>query len=183
MIKIKGVYKWLPFLLCLVLAGWLAGCGEPAMEPVEEAPLPEPEPVDAEAVTPEGEEVEPAISDEEAAKVLKKKTSEFVYDPINKADPFNALSEESDELLETEGPLVFELRFYNLRAILWGSSEPIAMFEDPKGSAFALHVGDEIGKERGKIVAINPDGVQVQTEFVDFRGQVTYRPITILLHP
>ena len=186
------------FIAALIAAGALvlmfaASCGEPAnkapkMKDVqldeERAPANKPAVPTAAKPAPSGTEQPSAVTPEDAENVLKKKTEEFVYDPINKPDPFKSVTQEQTSQPGDEGrPNFFEIRFYKLVGIVWGTSKPLAIFEDPSGRAFTLKTGDRVGKEEGVLSQIKPDRVVITRESLNFEGKKELKELEILLHP
>ena len=195
-----GGRRWLLLGACLCWFGLivLAGCGEPAELATEPSSPETPSvpdesastipAVDAGATLPDdtasGEADDQAdASVDDASTVLRRRTSEYVYDPINRTDPFEPCFELEDETLDTGGPTLFEIRFYQLRAISWGTQEPVAMVEDPEGSAYGIRIGDVIGAERGEVIAITSEKIQIRVVSLGVMGREIVNTIDILLHP
>lgn len=165
----------------MVVVLWVPACGEPADQPPGPA-VPKPAPAaPAASGNPQQQQQEPEMTTEEMEKVLKKKTEERYYDPINKTDPFKPFVAKSEDQSGTTGPTRYELRFYTLRVVAWGGIDPVAMFEDPTGMAFPRREGDVLGSEMAKIVSIEPDRVTVRMDTRDWKGNLSTRSITIRL--
>lgn len=126
---------------------------------------------------------------EEAQKVLVQKTEEFVYDPINRVDPFQPLKPQmvgegpKGELPQTEYMGRYELRALRLVAIVWGAVEPRAMFETPDGKAYSVKVGDLFSKDAAEVLGITSEGVMVQVASKTLTGEVTTQKVMIKLKP
>ena len=127
----------------------------------------------------------------EAQKVLVQKAEEFVYDPINKTDPFQPFKPQvvaeqqvpTAGLPQTEYMSRYELRSLRLVAIAWGSVEPRAMFETPDGKAYSVKVGDVFSKDAAEVLSIAPEGVSVQVSTRAITGEVVTQKIDIRLKP
>ena len=191
--------------ICLALVG--AGCGEPVGKklkpaipdlgeggepPAKAAPAAnaEPNPATPAPAEPAAKPApapgaEPGVTAEKVEDVLKKKTVEQVYDPINRPDPFKPYVDVPPGIESGGGPTQYELRFYTLRAIAWGGAKALAMVVDPKGASYAVRTGDVIGRgeDHGTVTAIHPDKIVVSKEGRDFSGRPVSRTVEILLHP
>lgn len=159
-----------------------AGEGEPAPAPAPQQPVQLP------AIP---SEPSPMLA-EEAQKVLVKKTEEFVYDPINRIDPFEPLKPQTatteekpigKELPQSEYMGRYELRSLKLVAIVWGSVEPRAMFETPDGKAYSVKVGDLFSKDAAEVLSITPEGVLVQLAGRSLTGEAVMQKLMIKLKP
>ncbi len=104
--------------------------------------------------------------------------AEYSYNPIGKRDPFRSFT--SIEVVRPDSIVASELQSWELDqlmlvAILWGTEQPVAMVEDPKGKGHVIRHGDLIGKKWGKVTQIKSDEVIVTEEF---RDPIENRPIT-----
>ena len=101
-------------------------------------------------------------------------TDQYVYSPIGKRDPFRPfyvdqqIEEEEKEqqriITELER---FELDQLKLVAVIGGTSQPRAMFEDPTGKGWTVTIGTAIGRHGGKVTKIKKDEVVVTEEYRD----------------
>ena len=119
----------------------------------------------------------------------EKKKVEFYYNPVGKRDPFRsfiAIMQETHtpknkrqrQLEDTE---TYELNQYQLTALISGTSNPLAMVEDPTGEGHVLRVGSRIGKNGGRVTRITSTAVVVIEEFRAPTGERVRVPITVKL--
>jgi type IV pilus assembly protein PilP len=112
---------------------------------------------------------------------------DFTYSPVGKRDPFRPFF--IDELGEEKGKKeekLTELQKYEidqlkLVAILSGTSQPEAMFEDPRGMGWTVSVGTPIGKNGGRVQKIKKDEVVILEEFRDATGKKITNPLIVKL--
>jgi len=119
-----------------------------------------------------------ARTEREAKPEVKTSKTEYSYNPIGKRDPFRSFT--SIEVVRPDSIVASELQNWELDqldlvAILWGTEQPVAMVEDPKGKGHVIRHGDLIGKKWGKVTQIKSDEVIVTEEF---RDPIENRPIT-----
>ena len=102
----------------------------------------------------------------------------FIYDMINRRDPFLPYS---DFIPVTDGPVRptspaqrFSLDELRLVAVMWDVKEPKAMFLDPKSEVLTLGRDESIGNRNGYIAAIR-EGEVVVVEAIRQRGDIIYR--------
>lgn len=152
-------------------------------------PAPAPQQPAPQIVTPTPEDLARPLA-EEAQRVLVKKTEEFVYDPINRVDPFEPLKLQTEEektkgieIPQSEYMGRYELRSLKLVAIVWGAVEPRAMFETPDGKAYSVKVGDIFSRDAAQVLSITPEGVLVQVASKTLTGEVTTQKLMIKLKP
>jgi len=142
------------FLISSALA---VACSDPPPPPPPPPP-PMPEPV---APAP------PVNEELEAAEVA------YSYTPVGKRDPFKSIFE---DLTPAEPVKITELQRFQIdqlkiAAIITGRATPYAMVEDPTGKGHTLTRGTLIGKNYGRVAAINPDCVVVKEEYRDYTGR------------
>lgn len=75
----------------------------------------------------------------------------------------------------------FDVNQFKLIGIISGGKENQAMVVDPGGKGYVLKVGMTIGKNDGRITAINANGVDVVEQFKDDNGRVRKENIKITL--
>ncbi|NTV49695.1 MAG: pilus assembly protein PilP [Geobacteraceae bacterium] len=75
----------------------------------------------------------------------------------------------------------FDVSQFKLIGIITGGRGNQAMVTDPGGKGYVLKVGMTIGKNEGKIIAINPTGVDVLEQFKDDNGRVRKENIKLTL--
>jgi len=122
----------------------------------------------------------------EAQEVLDEVGITYQYDPINKQDPFRPYAPPSQGILDPgDNPLLkYEVRYFKLVGIVRSSDRNAAIFEDPSGRAYTVHVGDLIGKNGGSVRAILDDAVIVEETRLSPTGEGTETiEMTIRLRP
>src|SRR3989338_3586411 len=62
-------------------------------------------------------------------------------------------------------PEQVELGELTLKAVMWGTDNPVALFETEEGKTFVVKVGAVIGKKGGKVTKIGDKLVIVQGSF------------------
>lgn len=101
------------------------------------------------------------------------------YKHQDRRDPFRSFQYEA--LTQTEslvGPLGdYELSQLHVVAVVWDTNKARALVADPGGRAFVLHTGSEIGKNRGRVMAISDSMVRVRETYVDFEGQQSTKDV------
>lgn len=97
----------------------------------------------------------------------------YSYTPVGKRDPFKSIFEDlspQDDKNRTELQK-FQIDQLKIVAIITGRATPYAMVEDPSGKGHTLTRGKLIGKNYGRVAAINPDCVMVKEEYRDYTGR------------
>lgn len=97
---------------------------------------------------------------------------DFSYERVGKRDPFRSFKYDASAQPESEiGPLAdYELSQLAVVAVVWDTEKARALISDPGGRAFVLHKGSQIGKNRGRVMAITDNLVRVRETYVDFEG-------------
>jgi type IV pilus assembly protein PilP len=114
------------------------------------------------------------------------------FDFSNKKDPFKpfiVVKVESKRSLDSikkaqhdSLPIhSFEVNQFKLIGIVSGGRENKAMVTDPGGKGYVLKVGMSIGKNNGKIISINSNGVDVVEQFKDEGGKIRKETIKLTL--
>lgn len=102
----------------------------------------------------------------------------FIYDIVNRRDPFQAYAEYVPIDENNNRPLSpaqkFELEQLKLIGIMWDVKDPKAMFVDPDSEVLVLGRDESIGNRNGYIAAIR-EGEVVVVEAVRKRGDIIYR--------
>lgn len=106
----------------------------------------------------------------------------FIYDIVNRRDPFQAYAEyiPQDDGGGGAPPRAlspaqrFELEQLRLIGIMWDVKEPKAMFMDPEQEVLVLGRDESIGNRNGYIAAIR-EGEVVVVEALRKRGDIIYR--------
>ena len=156
-----------------ILAGVLAcaACGgSPPPPPRRPAPPPA-------AAKPAEDDAAPAVP-----------TTMYVYSPIGKRDPFqNVFGNREDQPVRVEGRKPTPLQRWSLDQLrlsltVTGTSSPMAMLEDPENRGWPVRLGDFVGKNWGKVTAIQRDQIVVTETITDHStGRVYPQNIKIMV--
>ena len=114
------------------------------------------------------------------------------FDFSSKKDPFKPLviakavtaptPEEFKKALLVGLPIhSFDVSQFRLIGIVTGGKENQAMVVDPNNKGYVLKMGMSIGKNDGRVTAINASGVEVLEQFKDDNGRVRKENIKITL--
>jgi type IV pilus assembly protein PilP len=106
----------------------------------------------------------------------------YSYDETGKRDPFRSfLMERAERLaLETQvrGPLEqFDLSQLSLEGVVWQTGNARALIADPAGETYIVAEGARIGKNDGRVMAIEDNMVRVKETYVDYLGRETTKDI------
>lgn len=105
----------------------------------------------------------------------------YTYDPTGKRDPFrNFMWSRPDRMAQVEmaGPLEqFDLAQLEVVAVVWRTGNARALIEDPSGESYIVGEGAAIGKNQGRVIAIDDNTVVVKETYVDYLGQETTKDI------
>ncbi len=128
----------------------------------------------------------PKAAEEEAAPVAP--TAMYVYSPIGKRDPFqNVFGNKETTPLRVEGRKPTPLQRWSLDQLrlsltVTGTSSPMAMLEDPDNRGWPVRLGDFVGKNWGKVTAIQRDQIVVTETITDHStGRVYPQNIKIMV--
>ena len=118
----------------------------------------------------------------EAAADGASETADYQYDPTNKRDPFRSFI----KTLVTEGDLETPLERFDLSqlavtAIVWGVDPPRALLRDPAGKGYIVVEGTVVGKNKGRIIAIEDNLVRVKETYVDALGRAATKSVEMRL--
>ncbi|MBZ0273541.1 pilus assembly protein PilP [bacterium] len=175
--RFRNISRTLFLAAAIFAVAILAGCpgGGDEETPAENAPplVPEATPVampDPEALAQRTQEkIERAIETPDvgiAAQPAPVSGGEgYMYDPINKIDPFARFSSDvdypfaggKDENILTQ----YEVRYFRLVGVVTDDAQPRAIFEDPKGRAYVVNIGTAIGRNLGVIDQITDNAVVI----------------------
>lgn len=110
---------------------------------------------------------DPASPEGQAQEAKKEEPPPYAYNPIGKRDPFRTYFRVlTDNNIPNPTPLqLFDLEQFTLVGVVWGVENGKAMVEDPDSVGHIVELGTYIGKNWGRVTAINPDGVMVTEEF------------------
>jgi len=106
----------------------------------------------------------------------------FTYDETGKRDPFRSFLMERAERLalqkEVRGPLEqFDLSQLALEAVVWQTGNARALIADPSGETYIVAEGAKIGKNEGRVIAIEDNLVRVKETYIDYLGRETTKDI------
>jgi type IV pilus assembly protein PilP len=104
----------------------------------------------------------------------------YLYDPIGKRDPFRSFILDRLKELDSasKGPLEqFDLSQLSVNGIVWDTGRQRALILDPSGQGYIIQEGDPIGKNDGRVMAIDDNVVIVREAYVDFHGETTTKEI------
>jgi Tfp pilus assembly protein PilP len=106
----------------------------------------------------------------------------FTYDETGKRDPFRSFLMERAERLalqkEVRGPLEqFDLSQLSLEAVVWQTGNARALIADPSGETYIVAEGAKIGKNEGRVTAIEDSLVRVKETYIDYLGRETTKDI------
>lgn len=107
----------------------------------------------------------------------------FVYDGTGKRDPFRDfkwLRPDRKLDLATAGPLEqYDLSQLSLVAVVWKTGNARALIQDPQGGSYIIAKGARVGKNSGRVLAIDDNSVRVKETYVDFLGRETTKDIEL----
>jgi len=114
------------------------------------------------------------------------------FDFSGKKDPFKPdialktatapLPEDMKKTLQSGLPIhSFDVSQFRLIGVVTGAKENQAMVVDPNGKGYVLKTGMTIGKNDGRVTAVNINGVEVVEQFKDDSGRVRKENIRITL--
>jgi type IV pilus assembly protein PilP len=132
-----------------------AACGSPPPPPRRLAPPP----------------AAPRAVEEQATPVAP--ATMYVYSPIGKRDPFqNVFGAKEVSSMRVEGRKPTPLQRWSLDQLrlsltVTGTSSPMAMLEDPDNRGWPVRIGDFVGKNWGKVTAIQRDQIVVTETITD----------------
>lgn len=121
--------------------------------------------------------------------------SDYSYNPRGVSDPFvpfvqSTVEEEKPEKNEPQRPLTplekVEVNQLELVGIIWSldpAGSPSAMVELPNGKGFIVNKGTTVGRNQGKITAIQPGRIIVQEEVTNIFGVTEEKQTTLELRP
>lgn len=106
----------------------------------------------------------------------------YAYDETGKRDPFRSFLMDRAERLaaaaEVRGPLEqFDLGQLSLEAVVWQTGNARALIKDPSGETYIVAEGTRIGKNEGRVIAIEDNLVRVKETYIDYLGRETTKDI------
>ncbi|MBN1627417.1 MAG: pilus assembly protein PilP [Deltaproteobacteria bacterium] len=116
----------------------------------------------------------------EGTEIADSGVDEYIYDPIDKTDPFKSFitareekeKEKAKTYLET-----LELSQLEIIVIVISPKARWAMVKDSKGVGHVIKEGTLIGTKNGVVYKISEGEVIIREEYTDYRGQKQYREI------
>jgi type IV pilus assembly protein PilP len=108
----------------------------------------------------------------------------YRYSAVGKRDPFLSYlvtrAEEAraqqDRREETEK---FALDQYALTGLITGTSQPMALVQDPAGKGHVLRIGSRLGQRSGRVTRISRQGLVVVERYRDASGETVRVPVTV----
>jgi len=105
----------------------------------------------------------------------------YRYDPTDKRDPFRSFIRET-KTTGPDDPLArFDLSQLSVTGIIWGTEGPRALIKDPAGKGYIVIVGTVVGKNQGRIIAIDDNVVRVKETYVDALNRATTKNVEMRL--
>jgi Tfp pilus assembly protein PilP len=197
--KRTGWFILLALPLCVLLACAVLGCkGEPTTRrQVTKKVVPKepsaPAPQKAAVAPTETKAGEPAL--EEGASLPPEAAAEeeqpaVGYPPKAERDPFKSfvatrapVEAPSEKSPRIKTPLQrYSLDQLKVVGIITGGNVREALLEDDVGKGYVVVVGDEVGSEGGKITAIQPDRIVIESTYRDVLGNKKVRRIVKKLY-
>lgn len=110
-------------------------------------------------------------------------TADYQYDPTNKRDPFRSFVKTLGPGPEgNQGPLEsFDLTQLTVTAIVWGVDPTRALIRDPSGKEYIVVEGMVVGKNKGRIIAIEDNLLRVKETYVDALGRAATKSVEMRL--
>jgi type IV pilus assembly protein PilP len=153
-------------MAALLASGVWLGCSGETSQPAERPKAPAP--------------MAPSATQGEAGDGAQ--TAEYQYDPTNKRDPFRSFAKTIESSDGTETPLErFDLTQLTVMAIVWGVDPPRALLRDPAGKGYIVVEGTVVGKNKGRIIAIEDNLVRVKETYVDALGRAATKSVEMRL--
>jgi len=100
---------------------------------------------------------------------------------VVKVEPKNVPQVQKNALRNSLPIHSFDVNQFKLIGVITGGRVNQAMVTDPGGKGYVLKVGMLIGKNDGKVVSINANGVEVLEQFRDDNGRVRKENIKLTL--
>lgn len=150
--------------LVVALSLGLVGCGDSAPPPPPAAAVAKPKPKVVAA---------PVNAEAEVAR------QSYTYNPLGKRDPFrgsvadranNDTGPRSDSQECQEALCQYDVDDLSLVAVVSGDANPLAMVEDKAGVGYLVRRNTKMGKQGGKVTAIQRDCIQVTSYLPTLNG-------------
>ena len=149
-------------------------------------------PVAAPAQPPKAATEQKPVQKQVSSAVQQSSPSANQFDFSSKKDPFKpfmavkaepkSTPEIKKQTLRNALPIhSFDVSQFKLIGIITGGRENQAMVTDPGGKGYVLKVGMLIGKNDGRIISINTNGVDILEQFKDDNGRVRKENIKLTL--
>ena len=127
------------------------------------------------------------IAEKGEKEAAKKEEPEFSYNPVGKADPFRPFIQVTPEKIPKSAFLTplqkYDISQLRLVAIITLPEGSVALVEDQQGRGYFLKRGTAIGRNDGKVKAIQKDRVIIEEAYSDVLGQDKVNEISLFLHP
>ncbi len=108
---------------------------------------------------------------------------DYSYDPTGKRDPFRSFHWEqvrANRPKGERGPLEqFDLSQLSVVAIIWSTNRARALVQDPSGRGYVVSVGDQIGKNDGRVIQIEDNLVLVKESYFNFLAEKSTRDVEL----
>ncbi len=106
----------------------------------------------------------------------------YVYSPAGKRDPFQSFLIEPDDA-SRDGILDPLQRWtvseYLLVGTITNTPAPRALLTDPEGTGHVVRIGTYVGRNWGKVTAIEPDAVVVTEEYQTYEGELVVNAVNV----
>lgn len=171
----KGVKIWAGCLLVVLLG--LVGCGEEAaVGPTTQDFQKQRQALASQMNKDKAQRHAPSEKGSAAGDGFGAVGSDFSYRVEGRRDPFRSFEWEQmrRELLDQEerGPLEqFDLAQLSLVGVVWDVGSARALIQDPSGMSYVVGEGARVGKNEGRVTAIDDNRVVVRERYVDFSGK------------
>ena len=155
--------------------------GEKAPENLQNLESSPPPPADSSTQAPPSTQADSGDMSSELSIQIQSSMSSFIYDPVNKKDPFEDPTVPEEFLGDGENrkipilsktpPEEHDLKEISLKGIIWDTKNPKALFQLPGDDGYyTLIKGDKIGTENGVIFEIRESEVVIVELQVSGKG-------------
>lgn len=115
----------------------------------------------------------------------------YSYNALGKRDPFRNMSAET--VVDNAGPKLdiecneplchFEIDDLKVVAVISGDANPLAMLEDPSHVGHIVHRNTKVGKQGGKVTAIERDCLVVTSYIAGADGKAQANKVKMCIKP
>ena len=112
----------------------------------------------------------------------------YVYNPVGKRDPFRPFIAMRAPVKPAEGevplsPLQkYDISQLKLVAVMSAGTDTRAMLEDAEGKGYIVKKGTYVGRNFGKVTAIEKSKVIIQERYQDYLGAIRSKEIVLTVH-